>query len=87
LSPYFGQGGPVYPTDGTESSTCRRTWWRNLLYINNLFDSDDGCMPVKDKISLYIIIKKIDCIQVTWFLATNMQFHWISPLVLLATSW
>jgi len=59
LSPYLGQGGPIYPLDGSETSTCRRTWWRNLLYINNLFDSDDGCMPVKDKISLYIMIKKL----------------------------
>ena len=52
LSPYFGQSGPVYPIDGTESSTCRRTWWRNLLYINNFFDSRDGCMPVNDKLDI-----------------------------------
>jgi hypothetical protein len=49
LSPYFGQDGPIYPKDGIETSTCRGTWWRNLLYINNLFDAADGCMPVNDK--------------------------------------
>jgi hypothetical protein len=55
LSPYLGQDGPIYPRDGIETSACRRTWWRNLLYINNLFDSGDGCMPVKDKISIWVI--------------------------------
>ncbi|CAF2438000.1 unnamed protein product [Rotaria sp. Silwood2] len=69
LSPYMGQDGPVYPIDGIETASCRRTWWRNLLYINNLFDMRDGCMPV------------------TWFLAVNMQFHWITPLFLLIVSW
>lgn len=53
LSPYFGQGGPVYPVDGSETSVCRRTWWRNLLYINNFFDTGDGCMPVKDRNNIY----------------------------------
>ncbi|CAF3539956.1 unnamed protein product [Adineta steineri] len=69
LSPYFGQSGPIYPINGSETLACKHTWWRNLLYINNMFDSRDSCMPV------------------TWFLAANMQLHWIAPLFLLATSW
>ncbi|UJR26862.1 hypothetical protein I4U23_008173 [Adineta vaga] len=69
LSPYLGQGGPVYPLDGIESESCRQTWWHNLVYINNFFDMRSGCMPV------------------TWFLAVNMQFHWIAPLFLLIVSW
>jgi len=69
LSPYLGQDGPIYPIDGIESSSCRRNWWRNLIYINNFFDMRDSCMPV------------------TWFLAINMQFHWIAPLFLLIVSW
>jgi hypothetical protein len=47
LSPYLGQGGPTYPSDGIESSSCRTNWWRNLIYINNFFDMRDGCMPVR----------------------------------------
>ena len=47
LSPYLGQGGPIYPIDGIESPSCRQYWWRNLLYINNFFNIRDGCMPVK----------------------------------------
>ncbi|CAF0748592.1 unnamed protein product [Adineta ricciae] len=69
LSPYLGQDGPVYPENGSETLSCRHTWWRNLLYINNFFDSRYSCM------------------QVSWFLATNMQLHWIAPLFLLAASW
>ncbi|CAF1474248.1 unnamed protein product [Rotaria sp. Silwood1] len=69
LSPYLGQYGPIYPINGIETSTCRRTWWRNLLYINNFFDLRDSCMTI------------------TWFVAVNMQFHWISPLFLLTTAW
>ncbi|CAF1044534.1 unnamed protein product [Rotaria sp. Silwood1] len=69
LSPYLAQDGPIYPMDGIETASCRQTWWRNLLYINNFFDMRDGCMPV------------------TWFLAVNMQFHWITPLFLLIVSW
>jgi hypothetical protein len=58
LSPYFGQDSPIYPKDGIETSTCRRTWWRNLLYINNFFHSADSCMPVKIKINICISKKK-----------------------------
>jgi peptidoglycan/LPS O-acetylase OafA/YrhL len=35
----------MYPTHGIESLTCRRTWWHNLLYINNFFDMKDSCIP------------------------------------------
>jgi len=47
LSPYLGQGGPIYPTDGIEFSACQSNWWRNLLYINNLFNIRESCMPVR----------------------------------------
>ncbi|CAF5131798.1 unnamed protein product, partial [Rotaria sp. Silwood1] len=43
LSPYLAQDGPIYPMDGIETASCRQTWWRNLLYINNFFDMRDGC--------------------------------------------
>jgi hypothetical protein len=63
LSPYFGQDSPIYPKDGIETSTCRRTWWRNLLYINNFFHSADSCMPVKIKINICISKKKRNLIK------------------------
>ena len=39
LSPYFADG-PIYPPNGFEVDYCENSWWRNLLYINNLFDMD-----------------------------------------------
>ena len=39
LSPYFADG-PIYPPNGFEVDYCEDSWWRNLLYINNLFDMD-----------------------------------------------
>ena len=30
--------GPMWPQQGTEIKDCENTWWRNMLYINNLYD-------------------------------------------------
>ena len=39
LSKYFGSG-PFFPKDGFEIDYCRTSWWTNLLYINNLVNTD-----------------------------------------------
>ena len=46
---------------------CAKTWWTNLLYINNIY-------PWKMMDS---------CVSWTWYLANDMQFYIISPLVLI----
>ncbi|XP_061188669.1 nose resistant to fluoxetine protein 6-like [Saccostrea echinata] len=43
LSPYLSNG-PLYPAKGFEINYCQDSWWKNLLYINNLFDLDTMCM-------------------------------------------
>ncbi|CAF4631080.1 unnamed protein product, partial [Rotaria sp. Silwood2] len=47
LTPYFGRG-PLYPSkQGFEPDGCsHRGWWRSILYIANLFKSDDTCLSV-----------------------------------------
>ena len=35
LYPYFGEG-PFFSLN-QESETCRNYWWRNMLYLNNMF--------------------------------------------------
>lgn len=47
LTPYFGRG-PLYPSQqGFETAGCRnRTWWTSILYISNLVESDDMCLPI-----------------------------------------
>jgi len=54
LSPYLSSNSPIYPIDGIESTTCRKTWWRNLLYINNFFDLRDSCMPVTWFLAVFV---------------------------------
>ncbi|CAF3191128.1 unnamed protein product [Rotaria socialis] len=47
LTPYFGHG-PMYPIhQGFETAGCRnRTWWTSILYVGNLVQSDDMCLPI-----------------------------------------
>ena len=46
---------------------CENYWWTNILYINNFYPASS-----------------IDiCLDVTWYLATLMQFFIISPIFLL----
>ena len=39
LSVHFGQGPLWYSHD------CTNTWWYNILYLNNLLESNTSCMP------------------------------------------
>ncbi|KAK3087369.1 hypothetical protein FSP39_005125 [Pinctada imbricata] len=58
--------GPIYPQD--EKTPCKQYWWTNLLYINNLVypNGDAGG----------------GCIAWTWYLANDMQFYILSPLLI-----
>lgn len=47
-------------------SPCVDKWWTNLLYINNLYPNS--------------LIK--ECLGWSWYLANDMQFYVISPLLL-----
>lgn len=50
----------------TSPNPCSKYWWTNLLYINNLYP-----WKVQD-----------ECVGWAWYLANDMQFYIISPLVL-----
>ena len=59
--------GPFSKSLSDPSTTsCSKYWWTNLLYINNLY-------PWKFK---------DECMRWTWYLANDMQFYIISPLIL-----
>ncbi|XP_070536861.1 nose resistant to fluoxetine protein 6-like [Ptychodera flava] len=53
----------------TDQSSCEKYWWTNLLYINNFYPTESVS----------------GCISWTWYLANDMQFHWISPIIIIAT--
>ena len=60
--------GPYYsPTFDSSYNSCRSYWWTNLLYINNFYPS--GLIS--------------SCIGWTWYLANDMQFFVVSPLMLI----
>jgi len=40
LTRYFGVG-PNYPTDVGLDGNCRKTWYWNILYLNNIVDTDN----------------------------------------------
>ncbi|XP_067686169.1 nose resistant to fluoxetine protein 6-like [Haliotis asinina] len=71
VSGYFRHGPDVTPLLDREN--CRRNWWVNLLYINNVYRSSSTEL----------------CLGQSWFLANDMQFYWIAPLALipLACGW
>ena len=70
LSMYLADG-PLYSAalgvDSAIHRSCNKYWWTNLLYINNLY-------PWKFN---------DECISWSWYLANDMQFYILSPLILI----
>lgn len=48
---------------------CERAWWTNLLFINNLVPFPGTIMH--------------RCVPWTWYLAVDMQFYMISPIIII----
>ena len=48
-------------------TTCSKYWWTNLLYINNLYPWE----------------MSRECMTWTWYLANDMQFYVLAPLLLI----
>lgn len=61
---YLGTG-PNWYTVTQYSNACRIAWWRNFLYINNLFPYD----------------ARYACISQSWYLAADTQLFIIAPLL------
>jgi len=39
LLPYFGDG-PLWQFSSLTNTNCKKYWWTNILYVNNLVDVD-----------------------------------------------
>ena len=65
----FASGGPQAHFVDACVDKCKRGWWLNLLYINNYAQDIYG--P-----------GEADCVNVSWYMAIDMQFFIITPLVL-----
>ena len=59
--------GPIFPLSNINGEQCSKYWWTNLLYINNLYP-----WSIQN-----------ECIGWTWYLANDMQFFVIAPLILI----
>ncbi|XP_070565044.1 nose resistant to fluoxetine protein 6-like isoform X2 [Ptychodera flava] len=68
LQPYLGNG-PYKEMIDSLQEPCHKYWWTNLLYINNLVPWPADLMN--------------QCYPVAWYLGNDMQFHVISPLLIL----
>ena len=53
--------------DGYLYQNCKKYWWTNLLYINNLYP-----WKLND-----------ECINWSWYLANDMQFYILAPLIII----
>nr|XP_054751083.1 O-acyltransferase like protein-like [Lytechinus pictus] len=70
--PHFGDGRSVSPADETYDfiqSWCRKQWWTHPLYINTLYPWPN--------------ILDYSCMGWSWYLACDMQFFIISPIILI----
>ncbi len=65
IVPFIGSG-PIYENVVIMNQSCKKFFWHNLLYFNNLIDySKDGGM----------------CAGHTWYLANDMQFFVLSIFI------
>ncbi|XP_069123541.1 nose resistant to fluoxetine protein 6-like [Argopecten irradians] len=60
----YAGDGPFFLKDGVDGDLCRKSWWTNILYINN------------------VVKAKEMCFNWSWYLANDMQFYVVSPLLL-----
>lgn len=66
LAVYF-YDGPSWPTSESLDPVCDNYWWTNLLYINNFVPGATGA--------------DLSCMGWTWYLACDMQFFVVTPLI------
>jgi peptidoglycan/LPS O-acetylase OafA/YrhL len=67
LTPYMIRGPFHFLYRSTKTDLCVKYWWTNLLYINNFYPT----------------VAEDECIGWSWYLANDMQFYIISPIILI----
>ena len=70
LTVYFGKGhgwNAFVGPDSAQMKNCERYWWTNLLYVNNFYP-----WRLND-----------ECMGWSWYLANDMQFYMLAPLIII----
>lgn len=71
--PYAGDG-PEWFLVGKHADACHKTWWTNMVFINNFYPTaTDTVME--------------PCMEWSWYLANDMQFFWCTPPLLFLYVW
>lgn len=92
------QTGPIWPSFAdTERSVCRRNWWANVLYINNIFTANEpvnsnappspppNCWKFYELTHGFCLVCSthwfFQCIQHAWYLAADFQLVIVGTLI------
>ena len=70
LTVYFGNGHwwkAIVGPESVQMKSCEKYWWTNLLYINNFY-------PWR---------LNYECMGWSWYLANDMQFYVLAPLIII----
>ena len=87
----FAAGGPQAWLVEACVEKCVKGWWTNLLYINNYAQDiySPGQLPGQSGFiiaSMYICFTsnpgEADCVNVSWYMAIDMQYFIITPIIL-----
>jgi peptidoglycan/LPS O-acetylase OafA/YrhL len=70
LQPYLSTG-PSWTIIDVRSGYCRKNWWHNLLYINNLMS-----------VNVTENIQDNYCLGGAWYLGNDFQFFILSPFLI-----
>ena len=81
--PFLAVGPNVYEGAVQQADLCKETGWRTMLYINNFWTQDEQVSKILRKNRLNVNILLFQCIPQTWYLANDMQFYILSPLLIL----
>jgi peptidoglycan/LPS O-acetylase OafA/YrhL len=65
LTPYMVSGPFQYKYRSMKTDLCDKYWWTNLLYINNFYPHSSNSQ----------------CFGWGWYLANDMQFYIVTPLI------
>ncbi|XP_046830436.1 nose resistant to fluoxetine protein 6-like isoform X1 [Vespa crabro] len=100
ISLWYSYTSQFYMTERSYD-VCPKYWWRNILYIQNLFDRKNmvRIFPFINNINIIIfqimfncikiiltIILYLQCMSWSWYLANDMQFFIITTFLLILSS-
>ena len=89
---HYMADGPFRPDYHMDYDSCSHLWWRNLLYINNLFeDQVDGEM-VTDLLHIQLPLSftcslhpfHFQCFSWSWYLCVDWQLFLVAPIFIYA---